>query len=934
MLAHSLIGHSIYFARQRLASSLALLIIIIIIGNIENANRSRQSQDTVVSSSPSHSPSLPKMCYAFSRYRKYLHSYYNRNPIVRDDKLSIAPCSQFINLALVKKDEQINSFTKTTLHGGVDEINKSKIPVGMDAIVTSDSQFVLAEGPPGIGKSTLCWELCRQWDTLKSLKDYKIVLQLKLRERRVQNASSLQEIFYNRDSELSQNVVKEVSRCEGEGVLLILDGFDEMPSSIVQDKDSLLMELISGTSLPKATRLVTSRPSALHHKEKCFPQKFRHIEILGFTSDESKVRYAKLAFDSEPEVLASFKKFVFSNPIIKSLMYIPVNCAIISQVYKDIRRSRKLMPKTMTQLYSTLIPVLIKRYMIEKGKWDSHHGIPSDLEDLPKEFILSLNRVSELAYNGLIKNDIQLVFTDSDVGEGFQHLGLLSETKEMYVCEGAVSSYSFVHLSIQEFLAAWHVKCHPELKVSLNTLFINAKSSRHIPNQIGYLTTFGYFIAGMIGYEFISTIDKFKDMLFLVMCMYEAQDCSQLTSSRCLSITPSNPMEMYAFGYVLVHAPIKWHLSNTRVPPFFDILASSLTDHAASSIDQIQGSIVGLRIEYEYVDLRLPLLPKCLLHSIITMSCCFRGGVTPSRSVVLKWLPNLINMQNISISFQNNFLQDDDYLLYEMLRHFPIKDLNLCFEYITYKGIQELSTFLSSSNTIKKVRLDIYHYDHMHSDFSLSRLIEAALSCSTVISLRTNIPFHILHVPTHHHLKTMIFDTSLTDYPEEILPCLLNIAELCKEKHMKILRVHDQDTIPPEDYVDFLCVLNDSLHQNPSMRQLDIPSLPSFPKFKLEEFPHIVRKVHANVRRTKSLSDIATAIPLQPPNLVQQWQYDWRVDYDDRMGYFYAHLSKKFEDIQTEYNDGFQHIRSCENLLTLYDHVHPLLYKALFPKIN
>ena len=850
---------------------------------------------------------------------------------MRDDKLSIAPCSQFINLALVKKDEQINSFTKTTLHGGVDEINKSKIPLGIDAIVTLDSQFVLAEGPPGIGKSTLCWELCRRWDTLKSLKDYKIVLQLKLRERRVQNASSLQEIFYNRDNELSQNVVKEVSRCEGEGVLLIFDGFDEMPTSIVKDKDSLLMELISGTSLPRATRLVTSRPSALHHKEECFPREYRHIEILGFTSDESKVKYAELAFKSEPEVLASFKNFVFSNPIIKSLMYIPVNCAIISQVYKDIRKSRKLMPKTMTQLYSTLIPVLIKRYMIEKGEWDSHHGIPSYLEELPEELVPTLNRVSELAYNGLIKEDIQLVFTESDVGEGFQHLGLLSETKEMYMCEGAVSSYSFLHLSIQEFLAAWHVKCHPELEVSLNTLFINAKSSRHIPNQIGYLTTFGYFIAGIIGYDlfkFISTRDKFEDMSFLVMCMYEAQDCSQLSSGRCLSITPSNPMEMYAFGYVLVHAPIKWHLSNTRVPPSFDILAFSLSDHAASSIDQIQGSIVGLTIEYEYVDLRLPLLPKCLLHSIITMSCCFRGDVIPS--VVLKWLPNLINMQNISIFFQNNFLQDDDYLLYEMLRHFPIKDLNLCFEYITYEGIQELSTFLSSSNTIKKVRLDFYNYNgRMYNDFSLSRLIEAALSSSTVISLRTNIPFHILHVPTHHHLKTMIFDIDYHEV-EGILSCLLNIAEICKEKYMKILRVLASDNdIPPEDYVDFLCVLNDSLHQNPSMRQLDIPSLPSLPKFKLEEFPHIVRKVHANVRMTKSLSDIATAIPLQPPNLVRQWQYDWQVDYDDRMGYYYED-----NDIWTEYNDGFQHIRSCENLLTLYDHVHPLLYKALFPKIN
>ena len=845
-----------------------------------------------------------------------------------DDKLSIAPCSQFINLALVKQDNLIDSFTKSTLHGGVDEINKSKIPVGMDAIVTSDSQFVLVEGPPGIGKSTLCWELCRQWDTLKSLQDYKIVLQLKLRERRVQNASSLQEIFYYRDNELSQNVVKEVSRCEGEGVLLIFDGFDEIPTSVVQDKDSLLMELISGTSLPRATRLVTSRPSALYHKEKCFPRKFRHIEILGFTSDESKVRYAMLAFESEPEVLASFKKFVFSNPIIKSLMYIPVNCAIISQVYKDIRRSRKLMPKTMTQLYSTLIPVLIKRYMIEKGEWDSHHGIPSDLEDFPNDIVLSLNRVSELAYNGLLKEDIQLVFTESDVGEGFQHLGLLSETKEMYVCEGAVSSYSFLHLSIQEFLAAWHVKYHPELKVASNPLLVKAKPKRVTYSIKRYLTTFGYFIAGMIGYADLIDVNLLFNFIssFLVMCMYEAQDCSQLSSDQCLHIKPSNPMEMYAFGYVLVHAPIQWYL-DCMVP--FDILASSLSDHA-SSIDKIQGSIVGLTIQmFNDVDPRLQLLPKCLLHSITT--CAFTLHVKLPVQMLLNWLPNVINMQNIVLFlyYSNN---KDDYLLYELLRHFKIKKLVLEFQHITLMGIQELSTTLSSSCTIEDVTLSCSNPD---PSLKLSGLVEAALSSSTVKSLETNIPFHIL--PTHHHIETMEFvvDPNITtSAPAALLDCLLCIAEMCQVQSMKALNVNTMfKTMPPQDNANFLCVLNDSLHQNPSMRSLVL----KFPYFNLEEILHIIRKDHVTVRRTKSLSDIATAIPIQPQhvpiqsghNSVPAWQSQGQGINLDPIGSAFQTIGSQ-KDIPED-NGGFQHSKSCGNLLSLYDHIHPLLYKALFP---
>lgn len=118
---------------------------------------------------------------SFSRFKKYLKSIYQRVLATKDDKLSISPCSEFINLSLVQKPS--------------DTKRSSKTPIGIDDILSSNAYFVLVEGPPGIGKSTLCWELCRQWDAFKSLQDFKIVLQLKLREKRVQEASSLCDIF-------------------------------------------------------------------------------------------------------------------------------------------------------------------------------------------------------------------------------------------------------------------------------------------------------------------------------------------------------------------------------------------------------------------------------------------------------------------------------------------------------------------------------------------------------------------------------------------------------------------------------------------------------------------------------------------------------------------------------------------------------------------
>ena len=144
--------------------------------------------------------------------------------------------------------------------------------------------------------------------------------------------------------------------CSGKGVLLILDGFDEMPPSLVKNKCSLIMQLVNRGILSKATRLVTTRPQDL--KQECFPRKYRHIKIHGFT-EESITKYAEGAFQSEAEVLTDFKQFLVFNPVIRSFMSIPMNCATIAEVYKDIRSSNRRL-HTMTQLYETLVLVLIK----------------------------------------------------------------------------------------------------------------------------------------------------------------------------------------------------------------------------------------------------------------------------------------------------------------------------------------------------------------------------------------------------------------------------------------------------------------------------------------------------------------------------------------------------------------------------------------------
>ena len=119
-------------------------------------------------------------------YADYLRAMYSTTPI--STSVPPIPSKTFIKLALVKKGkvsrEQSHNVTRLTLQGDIDQILQVKEQIEMDDILKVDdkARLVVVEGAPGIGKSTLAWELCRQWPTLESLKRFSLVVLLRLRE--------------------------------------------------------------------------------------------------------------------------------------------------------------------------------------------------------------------------------------------------------------------------------------------------------------------------------------------------------------------------------------------------------------------------------------------------------------------------------------------------------------------------------------------------------------------------------------------------------------------------------------------------------------------------------------------------------------------------------------------------------------------------------
>ena len=378
----------------------------------------------------------------------------------------------YINLALIEKEDitkpEADQFTRATIHGNIDDIKRSKraTDIGQIAQLPDGSQpkCILVEGAPGVGKSTFAWKLCRKWGKGKLLQQYQLVVLLRLRDKSVQAAKSISDLFQYRDHQIQQAAVKEIQRTWGKGVLLLFEGYDELPEKL-RKKRSVFLDVITGEELPEATVLITSRPwaSEFLHRE-CKDHISQHIEILGFTKDNIQ-SYLESTIPDDPSLLADLKKYISCYPHINSMMYIPLYCVFVVKVYQNSRRDETLVPKTMTELYFSLVRDLLRCHHNDDLEVYSFNDLTKDAPDIYQQLCI----LGKLAYEG-IRNDQQVIFHRKDFEtmglslQNFETLGLMRRVRELYVGEATAVSCNFLHLTVQEYLAAFHLSQQPVKK--------------------------------------------------------------------------------------------------------------------------------------------------------------------------------------------------------------------------------------------------------------------------------------------------------------------------------------------------------------------------------------------------------------------------------------------------------------------------------------
>ena len=514
------------------------------------------------------------MCFLSSaitrkQYKQFLKKCY-RQPLPDDDKLLTTASKHYIELAVINKKgitrKQADEFTRKSLHGLSEEILREKAPIALDHILKPREdgrpvRCVLVEGAPGIGKSTLAWEVCHKWEELESVKQFVLVVLVRLREKKAQEAHCLDDLLPCDATTNMKELLAAIG--EGEGMLIVCDGFDELPREQRQE-GSAYIDLLKGRLLAEATIIVTSRPSVSAELwSLCQHNIDRHLEVIGFTREDIK-RYAESVFCGD--ILAGFLSYITSNPPIYGMMYIPLNAVFVALIYQDSYDTDMPFPTTMTQLFDALICGLIRRHLVSTCRVSSKYCMaPSlqrteDISKLPPVVAQQLLQLAKVAYESLCRK--RFVFTD--LGEDFEHLGTMKKTTSVNVCTGPGCSYSFLHLTLQEYLTALHIAIVNPSGFELVEWLKEGSVVRFLAGMYRH----GDFHSHPVYQELVQELAYQR--LQLVHCAYECpsiMDSVKVDYSErdTINVRPVVGFDWYATGYCISHFDERWGLVLTNV---------------------------------------------------------------------------------------------------------------------------------------------------------------------------------------------------------------------------------------------------------------------------------------------------------------------------------------------------------------------------------
>ena len=709
------------------------------------------------------------------------------------------------------------NFVRLAITGKVDDILQHyKTPIELKNIFntldpTDEQKLVLIEGAPGSGKSTLALHICQEWAKGKLFQEYDVVVLVRLRDPLIKNAKKVSDILPCVDKAMAEDTEAAMKAQYGNGVLWVFDGWDELPNDLPFDcivNKLVQPDLSLESPLPKCAFIVTSRPSASAELHKYVSLR---VEVLGFTPDELE-QYFSECLKGDSGAVQTLLDRIRENPVVEGSCYLPLNASIIAHVFLSGDHS---LPTSNHEIFTSEVRFSLSRYMQDRLYVPCDQAVIKTLYELPMPIRDLFTQLCKLAYFGVVENKITFVGDDlasAGISSKVCDVGLL-QTVPTILVNSRESYYNFLHLSIQELLAA--------IRISRMSVTDQMSVFRELFGNPRFSAVFQFY-AGItklkVNRPILSKIPKFvfpntprgmrdivsdivrndnkSQIVSLLHCLYEAEDLSLcelianlLGNTLDLTTITLSPLDCLSIGYFLSVVCItisdvftvylnscsvgdqgcklltrgirKCLHSHSKLTTPLDLHLSNNNIHG-DGIRHISALLKDTNLVHK-LDLSrnnlkgndLKNLCEALSANVTLETLCLRFCALTITSENGLFLCQLLESTNTSLSnldLSDNHIADCSPLATGLYKNRSLKAINLSACSLTDKNVEHLSTGLNNDNIIEE--LDISYNDAL----TINGLKNLGKRLRTVLGLR--------HLKIPKHLRSSI-GTVFTEVNEE-----------------------------------------------------------------------------------------------------------------------------------------------------------------------